>query len=214
LDLRKQQNQAADPSLQQVQREIGLSQPPTRVSLYPSGRAAEPLDESRGLGSPNRRINCSTSKEQRTMHVSHETPAETQARLHKVIAQAELVLYPGAYAFTETPAEEFPAHLASTALAFVRDEDVWSALVPCSESSPAQERMVLFSFHFPPELDNSGFVGWLASHLKATVGTGVLVVCGHNSSRGGVFDYWGAPVSVGEAVVKEVQRLCGRQIDA
>jgi hypothetical protein len=28
------------------------------------------------------------------------------------------------------------------------------------------------------KVDNSGFVGWLASHLKAAIGTGVLVVCG------------------------------------
>jgi|SRR5882724_3189847 len=148
------------------------------------------------------------------MHVSHETSAETQARLRRVISQAELVVYPGPYAFIETPAEDFPAHLMGTALAFVRDEDVWSALVPWNGSSPAQEPIVLFSFHFPPELDNSGFVGWLACHLKATVGTGVLVVCGQNSSRGGVFDYWGAPLSVGEAVVKEVQRLRGVPSDA
>ena len=44
-------------------------------------------------------------------------------------------------------------------------------------------------FHFPAGVDNSGFVGWLASHLKVVLGTGVLVVCGFNSQRGGVFDY-------------------------
>jgi Family of unknown function (DUF6196) len=141
------------------------------------------------------------------MHVSRETPAETQARLRRVIAQAELVVHPGPYAFVEVPVEVFPAHLVSTALAFVRDENVWSVLIPWSESSSAPEPIVVFSFHFRPGLDNSGFVGWLASHLKAAVGTGVLVVCGQNSSRGGVFDYWGAPLSVSEVVVKEVQRL-------
>ena len=37
---------------------MGLSQRPTRVSLCLPSRSVEPLNESRGLGSPNRRINC------------------------------------------------------------------------------------------------------------------------------------------------------------
>ncbi|MCY1556532.1 hypothetical protein D9M68_932910 [compost metagenome] len=105
--------------------------------------------------------------------------------------------------------KNFPHDLLSEALAFVRDENVWSALVPSSK--PEQERFILFSFHFQPDLDNSGFVGWLASHLKAEVGTGVLVVCGQNSHRGGIFDYWGAPLSVAEQVIAEVRRLRGEK---
>jgi len=70
---------------------------------------------------------------------------------------------------------------------------------------------MIFGFHFTPGLDNSGFVGWLAAHLKARLGTGVLVVCGQNSQRGGIFDYWGAPLSVSAKVIAEIRRLraCG-----
>ena len=71
------------------------------------------------------------------------------------------------------------------------------------------DAFAVFSFHFTPGLDNSGFVGWLASHLKAVTGTGVLVVCGQNSGRGGIFDYWGAPLPVASRVVAEIRRLRG-----
>lgn len=141
------------------------------------------------------------------MYISHETPSQTNARLGQVIASAEFVVHDPSYAFVETDVREFPRELLGKALAFVRDEDVWSALVP--SANPEHERFVVFSFHFAAGLDNSGFVGWLASHLKATVGTGVLVVCGQNSRRGGIFDYWGAPLSVAGQVIAEIRRLRG-----
>lgn len=141
------------------------------------------------------------------MHVSQETPAQTSARLARVISEAAFVVYEGPHAFVESDVKHFPHELLGQALAFVRDEDVWSALVP--SSAPGQEQFTVFSFHFTPGLDNSGFVGWLASHLKAAIGTGVLVVCGQNSRRGGIFDYWGAPVAVAEQVIAEIRSLRG-----
>jgi len=143
------------------------------------------------------------------MYISAETPHQTAVRLQRVIAEAELVLLDEAYAFVESSAADFPAQLLPTALALVRDEDVWSALVPATSSG--QEQFMVFSFHFPPGLDNSGFVGWLASHLKATLGTGVMVVCGQNSARGGIFDYWGAPLAMANQVRDELVRLRQRQ---
>ena len=142
------------------------------------------------------------------MYVSHETPEQTERRLRRVLAEAELEQYPGEYAFVEVPSSNFPAHLVSAALAFVKDTQVWSALVPSSDEHA--ERFVIFSFHFKDGQDNSGFVGWLATHLKRAVGTGVFVVCGQNSHRGGIFDYWGAPLSVGREVVAEVLRMRGK----
>lgn len=139
------------------------------------------------------------------MHVSHETAIQTQDRLRKVIAEAELVVYERPYVFEEVSVDRFPTHHLGGALAFVRDEEVWSALVP--QRQQQQEAFSIFSFHFPTNLDNSGFVGWLASHLKASVGTGVFVVCGQNSARGGIFDYWGAPLAVADQVLKEVRQL-------
>jgi Family of unknown function (DUF6196) len=121
-------------------------------------------------------------------------------------------VYEQPYTFVETDASAFPGHLLTKAIAFVRDENVWSALVPSASSK--QEQFVIFSFHFPASLDNSGFVGWLASHLKEKTGTGVFVVCGQNSQRGGVFDYWGAPLSVATQVIDEVRRLRGENSDA
>jgi hypothetical protein len=67
--------------------------------------------------------------------------------------------------------------------------------------------LCVFGFHFVAGLDNSGFVGWLASHLKARLGTGVLVICGQNSNRGGIFDDWGVPWAAGEAAVAEIETL-------
>jgi Family of unknown function (DUF6196) len=139
------------------------------------------------------------------MYVSLETPEQTFARLSRVIAEAELVEHTGTYAFHEFEVRHFPQHEIANALAFVRDENVWSALIPSDDER--DERFAVFSFHFTPGLDNSGFVGWLASHLKKAVGTGVFVVCGQNQKRGGIFDYWGAPLSVAQQVIDEVHRL-------
>jgi hypothetical protein len=139
------------------------------------------------------------------MYISVETPEQTHSRLVSVLSQSELVIYEQPYAFVENDVSNFPLSLLPEALAFVRDEDVWSALVP--SSTPEQEQFIIFGFHFIPGLDNSGFVGWLASHLKLHIGTGVLVVCGQNSNRGGIFDYWGAPLSVASQVLAEVHRL-------
>jgi hypothetical protein len=133
-----------------------------------------------------------------------ETPRETHERLVRVLARARLDVLPGTYAFHETPISAPPA-LGPETLAVVRDDDVWSALVPCAD--PALELRAGFRFHFPAGIDNSGFVGWLASQLKARLGTGVAVVCGHNRDDGGIFDYWGVPAALGEAAVATVRAL-------
>ena len=139
------------------------------------------------------------------MNVSLESPEQATRRLRRVLATAQLQVLPGMYAFVEYPATALPAHEAPQALAFVRDDGGWSVLRPVQAG--AAEPLAIFSFHFQPGLDNSGFVGWLASHLKATLGSGVLVVCGQNTARGGIFDYWGVPAAVGATVVAEVRRL-------
>jgi len=139
------------------------------------------------------------------MYISVETPAQTTRRLLTVIGEAQFEVLSGPYEFVESSVDRFPLNALGNALAFVKDDEVWSALVPSVSSE--REQFVVFSFHFPPQLDNSGFVGWLASHLKSTLGTGVFVVCGQNTKRGGIFDYWGAPVAMANDVVAEVTRL-------
>lgn len=139
------------------------------------------------------------------MDVSHETPEQTHQRLQIVIARADWHILDGTYTFEELASADVPRLVAPDALAFVRDDKVWSQLVPCADQE--RDLYTIFRFHFPDGLDNSGFVGWLASHLKTRLGTGVFVVCGQNSARGGIFDYWGCPAAVGDDVLTEIKRL-------
>ena len=139
------------------------------------------------------------------VHVSQETEVETETRLLQVIRTARLKVYDGAYGFEEFPLSDFASKARADALALVRDDAVWSQLVP---GNGAGEQFRVFRFHFPEGADNSGFVGWLATRLKRTFGTGVFVTCGLNSRDGGVFDYWGVPASLGDRVTAEVRRLC------
>jgi hypothetical protein len=141
------------------------------------------------------------------MYISNETPEQTERRLRSVIAAAELKVLPGEFAFIERPVSSFPFELVKQSLALIRDHEVWSALVPYQH--PGAERFFVFSFHFESGQDNSGFVGWLASTFKKTLGTGVFVVCGQNSSRGGIFDYWGAPADLRAEVLRTLGQLRG-----
>lgn len=145
--------------------------------------------------------------------ISHEQPEQTAKRLLRVIRDAKLKVYEGSYAFKEFSLASFPQAADPNALALVRDDAVWSQLVACDD--PMEERFALFRFHFPPDADNSGFVGWLASRLKVKFGTGVFVTCGQNRRDGGIFDYWGVPEALASEVIGEVQSLvAGRSDDA
>src|SRR5262245_60834885 len=132
------------------------------------------------------------------------------ARLVKVIAKARLEVLEGFYAFQHL-AEGHPPR--PTALACVRDGESWSELVPTTDHEPADGSHKVVSFHFAEELSASGFVGWLASHLKRSIGTGVIVICGRDARGGpglwkaaqGVFDYWGGPVGVGLGGLAEIR---------
>ncbi|MGK5553630.1 DUF6196 family protein [Actinomadura kijaniata] len=138
--------------------------------------------------------------------VSRETAEQTERRLRRVIARADLLVRDGAWCFEESPLDRPPALTADT-LAVVRDEDSWSRLVPSAGEGGDAERFGVFSFHFPDGLDNSGFVGWLAGRLKASLGTGVFVVCGSNRDRGGIYDHWGCPVDLLDEAVAVVEEL-------
>jgi hypothetical protein len=137
------------------------------------------------------------------MYISSETQEQTENRLKKVIQTADLKIYDGEYYFKEEPIDKF--QFEEQALAIVRDEEVWSFLIPSKNAE--SENFKLFSFHFKEGLDNSGFVGWLASKIKAELGTGVFVVCGQNTGKGGIFDYWGCPIEIADKVMKLVQHL-------
>ena len=64
----------------------------------------------------------------------------------------------------------------------------------------------MFRVVLPSGADDSGFVGWLASRIKAATGSGLFVVCGQNRERGGIFDYYGVP----EVAVPEVAAVLER----
>lgn len=137
--------------------------------------------------------------------ISRETIEQTEARLLAVTKQARLLAYPGTYAFLEFPLAAFPAAVRADALALVRDDAVWSQLVPCED--PSEALFALFRFHFPGRADNSGFVGWLALRLKRKFGTGVFVTCGQNRRDGGIFDYWGVPAALAAEIAAELDAL-------
>lgn len=126
------------------------------------------------------------------MYISNESVEETAARLKQVLLLATLKWYEQPYYFREQPVYKFA--FDQDALAMVRDEEVWSYLVPAN--SEETENFQIFSFHFQDNLDNSGFVGWLAGIIKSRLGSGVFVICGQNTARGGIFDYWGCPVKL------------------
>lgn len=143
--------------------------------------------------------------------VSVETAEQTEHRLRQVIAAADIATQPGEWAFQEAPLSQ-PPRLSKALLAVVRDEDRWSWLAPATgdEEDEEEERFTVFSFHFPADLDNSGFVGWLAGTLKRQLGTGVFVVSGQNRNRGGIYDYWGCPASLGSDALQVINTLRGR----
>ncbi len=141
--------------------------------------------------------------------ISHENPEQTRARLGRVLGLARFVVLPGGWSFSESPLADPPA-LDASVLAAVRDDERWSWLSPAEPGAPgsaATEVFALGHFDFPAGVDNSGFVGWLAGELKLRLGTGVIVICCANSERGGIHDYWGWPIELGEEVPDVIREL-------
>jgi diadenosine tetraphosphate (Ap4A) HIT family hydrolase len=132
----------------------------------------------------------------------NETANDAQARLLQVVAHADFEVLPGLYAFS--PLAGGPPNLRDGALVCVRDGAGWSELVPADEPPPGMA-LKIFSFHFHPDHDATGFVGWLHSHLARATGAGHIVVGGH--TRGGIFDYWGCPADAAERVLAEIEML-------
>jgi hypothetical protein len=139
--------------------------------------------------------------------ISHESAVEIDQRLKRVIKLSRVTFYETPFAFEEFDLGSFQTRARPDALALVRDDAVWSQLIPCEQD--AVEPFAIWRFHFPDGVDNSGFVGWLASHLKQTFGTGVFVVCGQNSKDGGIFDYWGCPWSLKDEIFAQIRQLAG-----
>lgn len=140
------------------------------------------------------------------VHVSREGPEQTHERLKRVLGAAIITRYDEPYVFEEIPLDE-EIDWNNGTLAAVIDDKILSRLRPAHQGDADVERFGILSFHFPDGQDNSGFVGWLATHLKATLGTGVFVICGHNVDRGGIFDYWGFPWKLRDDVLATIESL-------
>jgi hypothetical protein len=148
--------------------------------------------------------------------MNEETPDKTNARLLTVIANSEFQVVPRVYVFE--PLRYGPQRVSPEALACVRDGEQWSAPAPATDARRQPGQFTIFSFHFNPKFDATGFVGWLHSHLARTTGVGHIVICGRDQRsglaldhiRGGIFDYWGCPADQAEAVIAEVRALIDR----
>lgn len=68
------------------------------------------------------------------VEISRETPPQTENRLLKVIAQSDLKIFAESYVFEEFPLDRFSNLARQDALALIRDNEVWSQLVPCADS--------------------------------------------------------------------------------
>jgi hypothetical protein len=140
--------------------------------------------------------------------ISKETSEQTHARLLRVIARARFIIHGGTYAFKELPLDDFPGEpILGRWRTCGTTRYVASSSRP---TTPSAELFKVFGFHFEGIEDNSGFVGWLASYLKRELGAGLFVVCGHNSKRGGIFDYWGCPAELAEPVTRQIRLLIDR----
>ena len=140
-----------------------------------------------------------------------ETPGAMEARLLQVIAQAQFDVLTADYAWRSMGANEAPQQ---EAIACVRDGNQWYQFAPAAVDASAQCYRVV-SFHFKEGFDASGFVAWLAGHLKRSAGTGSVVICGKDQrdtpglfrASLGVFDYWCCSVVSGDRFVAVIQSL-------
>ena len=138
------------------------------------------------------------------MYIRNESRKEAESRLLKVLKSTRFKVFDENYYFKESPVDSFEFN--DKALAMVKDSDVWNYLIHLDTEIP-QELFKIFSFHFEDGFDNSGFVGWLAWKIKEEFGSGVFVLCGQNSSNGGIFDYWGCPFVIAGKVIDYINDL-------
>lgn len=141
------------------------------------------------------------------MDTTRESPLETEVRLRGVLARSEVTFRAGTWCFEELADGEGPTSARDDALALVQNGRCWSQLVPLEDGGTADEPLAVWSVEFPEDAPNSGFVGWLASRIKERTGAGVLVVCGYDSRRGGVYDHWGCLESSADEVRAVIEAL-------
>lgn len=129
--------------------------------------------------------------------VSIETPAETEARLRRLMRATAIEWQPGVWALGPEPAIDAIAVVSGASASS------WLRRGSAADKDPYR----IFRANFPIGRDNSGFVGWLAGEIKRKTGSGVVVVCGYDAALGGVFDYWGVPIRVASRVRRRLTQM-------
>ena len=146
-----------------------------------------------------------------------ESDEDFEARLCRVIAQADTTFYEQDYVWAPLQDGEPPS---PESIACVRDRASWSQFVPAADSHGQQGRFTVVCFRFAEEGPSAiGFVAWLHSHLRAMGKTGAIVICGkdeRDSARlfevcQGAMDYWACPVGpTGERFLNVIRILIER----
>ena len=80
------------------------------------------------------------------MDIKNEKSEQTHERLLKVIASAEFKVFEDTYIFDEFPIDKFPKRANPTAIAYVREEYVWSQVVPSTDTSKQLWKTLRFRF--------------------------------------------------------------------
>jgi hypothetical protein len=143
--------------------------------------------------------------------VTTESSEQMEARLLRVIAHSRFEVLTDDYIWQPMTGNQPPS---GNAITCVRDGDIWHEFVSASPTSSGQRYRVV-SFHFKEGIDASGFVAWLACHLKRSAGTGSVVICGKDKrdsaelfqTSQGVFDYWCCSVAAGDRFVSVIRSL-------
>lgn len=141
------------------------------------------------------------------MDIIPESCVQTERRLRAVLRASSLSMLPGRWHYEQLAHGAFPSCARPDALALVQNGHGWSQLVPLEDDSESNEPLVMWTLHFQADAPNSGFVGWLATAIKERTGAGVIVVCGYDVERGGVYDHWGCPAGVAEQVFELLDEL-------
>jgi hypothetical protein len=141
------------------------------------------------------------------MHITPEIPTQTEWRLRRVAAAMHVEVLDGAWWYDEFSVEEFRGRARPDAIAMVRDGDSWCQLVPVKPGDSPREPLRIWCCHFPEGIANSGFIGWFATRVKERTRSRMVVICGQNRRRGGIYDYGGCPLSAAGAVIAELRNL-------
>ena len=148
------------------------------------------------------------------MTMEQESPNSTEVRLLSVVAAATLRILPADFAWLPLALDRAPS---SEAIACVRDGSNWFELTRAT-IQPRHERYFVVSFHFSESIPANGFVGWLATYLRQTANTGVVVICGKDqrqspgilAAANGVFDYWCCMIDAKPRFLSAIEELVNK----